>query len=69
MMRDGGKGDMQRPLGVEIEQFDNNWDAIFKRKKNELHDISSGRIESDSMVRDNGRADIQHVEKPSRRIP
>lgn len=31
-MRDGGKGDTQRPLGVELEQFDNNWDAIFKKK-------------------------------------
>ena len=32
-MRDGGKGDMQRPLGVDLEQFDNNWDAIFKKAK------------------------------------
>jgi len=31
-MRDGGKGDTQRPLGVDLEQFDNNWDAIFKKK-------------------------------------
>ena len=31
-MRDGGKGDTQRPLGVELKQFDNNWDAIFKKK-------------------------------------
>jgi hypothetical protein len=54
-MRDGGKGDMQRPLGVDIEQFDNNWDAIFKRKQNELYDLPSGRLESDSMVQDNGR--------------
>jgi hypothetical protein len=34
-MRDGGKGDMQRPLGVELEQFDNNWDVIFKKKPKE----------------------------------
>jgi hypothetical protein len=56
-MRDGGKGDQQRPLVVPIEQFDNNWDAIFKRKDHELHDISSGRTESNSMVHDNGRTD------------
>ena len=31
-MRDGGKGDTPRPLGVPLEQFDNNWDAIFKNK-------------------------------------
>ena len=31
-MRDGGKGDTPRPLGVPLEKFDNNWDAIFKKK-------------------------------------
>ena len=31
-MRDGGKGDTPRPLGVPMDQFDNNWDAIFKNK-------------------------------------
>jgi hypothetical protein len=30
-MRDGGKGDLQRPLGVTMEQFDNAWDRIFKK--------------------------------------
>jgi hypothetical protein len=30
-MRDGGKGDRQRPLSVPKEQFENNWDAIFKK--------------------------------------
>jgi hypothetical protein len=29
--RDGGKGDKQRPLGVPEEQFNKNWDAIFKK--------------------------------------
>jgi hypothetical protein len=33
MSRDGGKGDKQRPLGVPQEQFDNNWDTIFKTAK------------------------------------
>ena len=32
-MRDGGKGDTQRPLGVPIEQFDNAWDRIFGTKQ------------------------------------
>lgn len=32
-MRDGGKGDLQRKLGVPLEQFDNNWDAIFVNGK------------------------------------
>ena len=28
--RDGGKGDQQRPLSIPKEQFEANWDAIFK---------------------------------------
>jgi hypothetical protein len=31
-MRDGGKGDTPRPLGVSIEQFDKNFEAIFGKK-------------------------------------
>jgi len=31
--RDGGKGDTPRPLGVSIEVFDANFDAIFGKKK------------------------------------
>jgi len=31
--RDGGKGDARRPLGVPAEQFESNWDAIFKNPK------------------------------------
>jgi hypothetical protein len=30
-MSDGGKGDKQRPLTVPEEQFNANWDAIFKK--------------------------------------
>ena len=30
--RDGGKGDTPRPLGVPMEQFDKNFEAIFGRK-------------------------------------
>lgn len=32
-MRDGGKGDKARPLGVDLKTFDNNWDAIFGKSK------------------------------------
>jgi hypothetical protein len=31
-MSDGGKGDARRPLHVTKEQFESNWDAIFKGK-------------------------------------
>jgi hypothetical protein len=31
-MRDGGKGDKPRPI-QDREQFDKNWDNIFKKEK------------------------------------
>jgi len=43
-MRDGGKGDKQRPLGVPPEQFNSNWDSIFK-KPNPLADKLVKQIE------------------------
>lgn len=51
-MRDGGKGDAPRPI-KNREQFENNWDAIFKKAKdndkerqepNEADD-SSGKVQ------------------------
>ena len=30
MERDGGKGDALRPLGIPMDQFDKQWDEIFK---------------------------------------
>jgi hypothetical protein len=30
-MRDGGKGDKKRPLTIPKEQFESNWDKIFKK--------------------------------------
>ena len=36
-MRDGGKGDRQRPI-KDKEQFDKNWDSIFKKESDELED-------------------------------
>jgi hypothetical protein len=30
MERDGGKGDAPRPLGIPMDQFDKQWDEIFK---------------------------------------
>lgn len=32
MTRDGGKGDTPRPLGVPMEKFDDNFEAIFGKK-------------------------------------
>ncbi len=32
-MSDGGKGSSPRPLSVDLDTFDNNWDKIFKKNK------------------------------------
>ena len=34
-MSDGGKGSKPRPFGVPKEEFDNRWDLIFKKPKEE----------------------------------
>lgn len=42
-MRDGGKGDAPRPLGVSMEQFDKNFDAVFgKNKKYKMEEVDAG---------------------------
>jgi len=30
---EGGKGDKRRPLSVSREQYENNWDMIFRKNK------------------------------------
>lgn len=43
-MRDGGKGDTPRPLGVPLDKFDSNWDAIFKRtRKNVVEELKNDK--------------------------
>jgi hypothetical protein len=42
--RDGGKGDQQRPLTIPKEQFEANWNAIFK-KPNPLADKILKQVE------------------------
>lgn len=34
-MSDGGKGSAPRPYSVSQETYDNNWDRIFGKKKND----------------------------------
>lgn len=48
-MRDGGKGDTPRPLGVPLEDFDSNWDAIFKRtRKDVVEELLNGLTEEET---------------------
>ena len=32
-MSDGGKGSTPRPYSVDLKTFDNNWEAIFRKDK------------------------------------
>lgn len=38
-MRDGGKGDTPRPLGVPMEEFDKNFEIIFGKKEKKVEPI------------------------------
>jgi len=39
-MADGGKGSRSRPYSVDQKTFDNNWNAIFKKDKSVIEEIS-----------------------------
>ena len=41
--RDGGKGDQPRPIGVPKEQFEANWDKIFKNGIPTLEELEKQR--------------------------
>ena len=43
-MSENGKGDKQRPLSINKETFDNNWDRIFNKKKEETDCHYSGLL-------------------------
>jgi len=47
-MRDGGKGDTPRPLGVPMEQFDRSFEAIFGKREKKTEPIPfAGHIETE----------------------
>jgi hypothetical protein len=41
-----GKGDAPRPLGVDMDAFDSNWDAIFNKEKDKAQPNLSIDIEA-----------------------
>ena len=40
-MSDGGKGSAPRPFSVSKEEFDNRWDSIFKKSRQEIDDAKA----------------------------
>ena len=63
-MRDGGKGDTPRPLGVSMEQFDKNFDAIFGKKKKYTmeqldHDVYLIKVTNERCLNDEKDSDKQ----------
>lgn len=67
--RDGGKGDAKRPLTVSEEQFNANWDTIFKSEPvvlaaMPLADGGQILIKSDgSKVITNGKGEVSMFDK------
>lgn len=50
----GGKGDRPRPLGVPMEQFDKNFDAIFGKKEKKVEPVPfAGMIEIEEEEKNN----------------
>jgi hypothetical protein len=45
-MSDGGKGSKPRPYSVPLQEFNNRWDLIFKKKEN---NNESNSMEQESM--------------------
>jgi hypothetical protein len=48
-MGDGGKGSAPRPYSVTQEQFGNNWDAIFGKKKKPDYEPDDGPLTDDQL--------------------
>ena len=57
-MRDGGKGDSTRPVGIPLEEFDSNWDSIFKKK--EKDESSTGHRDEQQPRQDLVSGDERH---------
>ena len=48
-MGDGGKGSGPRPYSVSQEQFANNWDAIFGKKKKSDHNLDDAVLTEEQL--------------------
>jgi len=71
-MRDGGKGDKQRPLGVPMDKFDNNWDDIFKaqpKKDGEMVRFDIGDLNLDNYPRMKAISESIDYTYVERRVP
>ena len=49
-MSNGGKGSSPRPYSVSQEEFANNWDAIFGKKKKSDHE-KDAKIPTDDQLK------------------
>ena len=48
-MGDGGKGSGPRPYSVSQEEFANNWDAIFGKKKKSDHNSDDDTLTEEQL--------------------
>lgn len=52
-MSDGGKGSAPRPYSVDQKTFDNNWDRIFGKKKEQSQPQSNTAPKNDQINSNN----------------
>ena len=65
-MGDGGKGSAPRPLGIDWNKFEENWDAIFGNMVSDR--VPDGNNVSDGARQGNEGSDQESPEhKPSKR--
>ena len=62
-MGDGGKGSAPRPLGIDWDKFEENWDAIFGAVGNRSG-ADSGVHDGDAAGRDSSRGTTGNQESP-----
>jgi len=59
--REAGKGSKPRPFSVSQEEFDNNWDNIFKKSKANLPEYQLNKSTGEVEVLENEETWAQRV--------
>jgi len=71
-MSDGGKGSGRRPMAISDQQYQQRWDLIFGRDKNEDSEGSSGKNQEcvgleGQAERDGRRQDTREIKERNQR--
>ena len=64
-MGDGGKGSAPRPLGIDWDKFEENWNEIFGDDNLRVRDVDSGGVQLGQEGGDCGGGEKSPQHKPS----